>query len=131
MPQGISESAIEKRLVKRILTNLGVSSIKLNLQGNRGWPDRLFLLPLRPAWCELKREGEKPRKLQEQRMLELRYLGYDVLWTDNEDTAYKWIKDLHSARLSEAGHQNHDIPSLCRVILRSRAWEDINQSSGK
>ena len=32
----------------------GVNSVKINILGNRGYPDRLFLLPLRPAWIEFK-----------------------------------------------------------------------------
>ena len=47
---------------------LGVPSIKLNLKGNRGWPDREFWIPGgRPLLIEFKLPGEEPDPLQAHR----------------------------------------------------------------
>jgi len=40
------ESSIEAAACKKIKAELGVDSLKLNLRGNRGWPDRLFFIPI-------------------------------------------------------------------------------------
>lgn len=74
----ILETDIEEWVVDQAAL-LGVPSLKLNLKGNRGWPDRIFLIPGgRPLFIEFKRPGEEPRKLQQQRHRILRKLGYDV-----------------------------------------------------
>jgi hypothetical protein len=58
---------------------LGIPSLKLNLRGNRGWPDRIFLIPGgRPLFIEFKRGDEEPDPLQAHRHDVLRKLGYDI-----------------------------------------------------
>jgi len=91
----------EAALCAKVFKNLGVLSLKLNLQGNRGWPDRVFLLPLRPLWFEFKRKDERPRKLQLHRIKTLRDLGYDAYWSYDYDESYRFIETLYAARLSE------------------------------
>ena len=125
----MQERLIENNACDRIRIGLGVDSIKLNLQGNRGYPDRLFLLPLRPAWIEFKRPGEKPTPLQYYRLWAMDQLGYDVTWTDNENDAFEWIKTLHTARLSEARNKDHDPTSLRGPVTRSWAGKDFYFSS--
>lgn len=74
------EAVIERRAVEHA-RRLGIDAIKLNLQGRRGWPDRLFLFPRgRPLFIEFKRGSRTaPRKLQALIHARLRKLGYRVL----------------------------------------------------
>ena len=75
----------EGKFCRRVRRELFVHSIKLNLQGNRGWPDRMFLLPGKPVFIEFKRRGEHPSDLQLYRIKQLTALGYDALWTSDYD----------------------------------------------
>ena len=120
------ESAIEQNVCRRVHDTWRVESIKLNLQGNRGWPDRMFLLPLRPAWIEFKRPGGKNRKLQEYRAKQLRSIGYDVATFDNEKAAVAWLKELYTARISEARDKVYDITGLRGVASGPRPRENID-----
>jgi hypothetical protein len=74
------EASLEQTFVKG-LKQLKLESLKLNLQGQRGWPDRLVLVPGgRPVLIEFKRlRGIRLRALQEYRGQQLRLLGYTVL----------------------------------------------------
>src|SRR5262245_2427902 len=110
------ESAEEKDFVDDVKHRLRIDSLKLNLMGNKGWPDRLFLLPLRPALIEFKRIGEEPYLLQFHRIGVLYTLGYDVAWTSNYGAAYDFLEDLLTTRLSEAGYTFDDWTSLCRTF---------------
>lgn len=73
------EKVAEQKAVNKAF-ELGVRSIKLTPQGQRGWNDRLFWVPGgRPLLVEFKREGEEPRKLQTHRHETLRDLGYETM----------------------------------------------------
>lgn len=120
------ETELESKFLKRVEKELHIPSIKLNLQGNRGWPDREFLLPIRSAYIEFKKEGEEPYKLQAHRLLFLSHLTYDVIWTDDYEYAYKWLKDLLTSRLSKTGRSFDDWTSLCRSFTRSGFREDVH-----
>ena len=86
------ESTVEQRVVRWAEKN-GVPSLKLELQHNAGWPDRVFLLPGgRAVFIEFKRKGEKPRKLQDHRIMQLTLLGFEVTWTDNSGDAIAFLK---------------------------------------
>lgn len=53
------ESVIETRTCAYAYQR-GVMVLKLNVQGRRGWPDRLFLYRGRIALVEFKRPGKRP-----------------------------------------------------------------------
>ena len=58
------ERVIENRVVREAEA-AGILVRKLNGEGQRGWPDRMFCIPGgRPLFIEFKREGEDARKLQ-------------------------------------------------------------------
>jgi len=87
------ENPIENK-VASIAKAMGVPSLKLNLRGNRGWPDRLFLVPGgRPLLIEFKRPGDDLRPLQEHRKETLQDLGYDFEAHDEVKAAVQAIKD--------------------------------------
>jgi hypothetical protein len=87
------ENPIENK-VASIAKAMGVPSLKLNLTGNRGWPDRLFLVPGgRPLFIEFKRPGDDLRPLQQHRKETLQGLGYDAEAHDEVKAAVQAIKD--------------------------------------
>jgi len=96
------ESTVERRACARALGELGVANYKLAGAGQRGKPDRLFLIPGgRPLLIEFKKVGEKPDPLQRQDHKILRLLGYDVVVCDDADDALNHIrKAMDAARLS-------------------------------
>ena len=77
-----------ERAVVKWWRGQGGFQLKLNLQGQRGWPDRLFLVSGgRAIFIEFKREGEELRPLQEYRHRELEKLGYRVYTCDSVASA--------------------------------------------
>jgi hypothetical protein len=88
------ESRVEGALV-RALKRRGLVTLKLNLQGNRGWPDRLALVPPgRAIFVELKRPGGKPRPLQEYVHAQIKKLGFEVVVIDNAVVAVAWAEQV-------------------------------------
>jgi hypothetical protein len=72
------EKSVEDKCVA-IADARGVKSIKLNLQGRRGWPDRLFIAEYNRVWfVEFKRSGEKPNPLQAHIHRMLKRMGFRV-----------------------------------------------------
>src|SRR5690606_26564047 len=103
----VLETDIEEWVVTEA-ERLGVPSLKLNLRGNRGWPDRIFLIPGgRPLFIEFKRPGEEPRKLQQQRHRILRKLGYEVEVHEERQAALDAVRQArdraHSGRPRRPG----------------------------
>ena len=85
------ESSTEQRVVKWAERH-GILHTKLNIAGRRGWPDRVFWLsPARPVFFEFKRAGAEPTALQRYTMHQLKLKGYDVNWTDNTETAIRYL----------------------------------------
>jgi hypothetical protein len=77
-----------------------IEHLKLNVQGKRGFPDRIFFIPGgHPLLIEFKRAGEKTRALQDYRHAKLRAAGYRVVVADNIAVG---IAALEAARLSDA-----------------------------
>jgi len=58
------ESWVEQKVVE-YATLRGMLTLKLNVKGRIGWPDRIFMFKGKVFFVEFKREGEKPRKAQE------------------------------------------------------------------
>jgi hypothetical protein len=100
LPRAAWKGAVARSVVRRALeapiegrfvagcADVGVVTLKLTLRYDSGWPDRLVLIPRgRPLFVELKRPGDLPRALQEQRHTMLRALGYDVEVHDTSEGA--------------------------------------------
>lgn len=76
------ERDVEKALVKAVQARGGMCP-KWVSPGLDGVPDRIVLLPGgKIGFVELKAPGERPRKLQEARLGQLRRLGYKVFVCD-------------------------------------------------
>lgn len=86
------ERQVEQYLVKRVKSLGGIS---LKLTSLIGIPDRLVMLPEgRVIFVELKRPGEKPRKIQESRMKQLKKLGFRTYVIDSYQQVDKLISEV-------------------------------------
>lgn len=80
----MTEKQLEQRLVRSV-KNMGGICPKWVSPGWDGAPDRMALLAGgRIAFIEVKRPGEKPRRLQLLRHEQLRALGFKVYVLDDE-----------------------------------------------
>lgn len=87
------ETIIENTACERILLELGVTSLKLNVSGNSGWPDRQFFLPGgSPLFIEFKQPGEPLSPRQRYIHKFLKNHGYKVLTCDNADAAVEAVR---------------------------------------
>ena len=85
------EKNLERR-VKRWLQRRKIRFVKMNLQGNRSYPDLLIFIPGgAPLLLELKRAGEAPTRLQKKTIKSLAALGYNVGWGDCYEEVIAWI----------------------------------------
>lgn len=71
------ESVIQSSLIKKYESQ-GYMVVKLILTNKSGIPDLLLLKDGKASFVEVKREGQKPRPLQEYRIKELLSLGFEV-----------------------------------------------------
>lgn len=94
------ESSIETAVVRDVLKHYGLRGIKMKLNYDAGWPDRLFLFPGGDCfWIEFKQPGEPLRKKQEQRINWLIALGHDVEVHTTYDDAMRAISERVSNAL--------------------------------
>lgn len=85
------EASVEAAFV-RLLRRHGLPSLKLNVAGQRGWPDRLVLLPGgRCVFVELKRPGAQARALQLHVHKRLAALGFVVTVCDDPVRAAAFV----------------------------------------
>ena len=99
------EKDIEQYLVKRV-REAGGRAYKWVSPGNDGVPDRIAILPGGDVYfIELKKDGERPRKLQRWQQTRLRRLGCDVRTVEGMREARQFIEEVvdravQSAQLS-------------------------------
>jgi len=89
----MTETPVEKAHVESIEAQ-GGRSLKFTVPAERGWPDRLDLLPVEPEHIEIvsryvrfteaKAPGKKPEAHQVRRHTELRGLGFVVNVVDRK-----------------------------------------------
>jgi len=89
-----SEKTIEKFVVKEA-DGLGGKAVKGNTLNNKGFPDRIIMLPgAKIGFLELKSEGRKPTQLQSYWLKLLKDLGFKTGYADTKSKAGKFIKEL-------------------------------------
>lgn len=101
-----SEAKIEAWVVRQAWDQLGVPSIKLNVKGDTGWPDRLFLLPGgRTLWIEFKSPGNdlEPRQKLKRDILKIRAHDHQVHSDRHEAFVAIGTALMESTRLSAEG----------------------------
>lgn len=82
------EKTLEHYLCEKVRERGGMC---IKLTGVVGIPDRLIVLPnKRIIFVELKREGEKPRAIQDFILKKLMFYGFDVMVLDSKED----IRDL-------------------------------------
>lgn len=101
----VLESGIEGKACREVWKKLGVYGLKLHVVGQRGYPDRVFLIPGgRPLLIEFKRPGEVPRDLQAHIHKRLRKLGYQVEVHDDWRDAFEAVKQaVEAAQVPKEG----------------------------
>jgi hypothetical protein len=88
------EKTIEQKLVRAVKAMGGIAP-KFTSPGFDGMPDRLVLLARgKIAFVEVKRNGEKPRPLQEARHELLRRLGFEVYILDDGKQIGEILKQI-------------------------------------
>lgn len=94
MPQINQIESVTEQAVVRWAVARGIEQTKLNLMGQRGWPDRVFWLAGgRPLLMEFKRLGSKPRKLQQAVHERLKRLGYDTHCIDRAEDGINILRN--------------------------------------
>lgn len=69
----------------------------LKIRGEKGWPDRIILLPNGVViFCEFKRSKKKPSPLQKHILSILVKLGINAIWVDNYTRFINHV--VHSCR---------------------------------
>ena len=90
----MSEKSIERKLVQAVKAMGGIAP-KLASPGFDGMPDRLVLLPGgKIAFVEVKRQGAKPRALQESRHGMLLRLGFKVYVLDDGENINSILEEV-------------------------------------
>jgi hypothetical protein len=88
----VRETKIENDTRASAHVELGIESIKLNLSGNRGWPDTLFLFDGHVFFIEFKRPGEEATELQLFRINWLKDNGFPAMVCDNVNEAMEALQ---------------------------------------
>jgi hypothetical protein len=89
----------EENAVTRWAKDNGIQHRKMNGVGNRDWPDQFFYSRrfregVKGVWIEMKRRGHVPTENQEEKMYELREVGFDVAWFDDRKNAIAYLKSF-------------------------------------
>lgn len=92
----MNESHIETK-VTEYARSLGVLSLKINVRGQVGWPDRMYIWKGQVWFVEFKAPHEKPRAIQEYIHGELRKRGIRVFVVDNITEGRRIINELRSS----------------------------------
>lgn len=120
--RSVLEKKIEERVVKWA-EKKGAICLKLNLWGNTGWPDRLFLYHARIAFIEFKAPGEKPARNQPARIKKLRSEAFQVGVYDDPAAA---IAFLEATLFSSPGSEIGSFTGVPWASLSSGSREDLH-----
>ena len=84
----------EENEIRQWCLKNNIMFIKFTPMGEKGWPDRIAILPSgKHIWMELKRVGKKPTKLQHHRMQKLIDQNVMATWFDNAYEAITFLKE--------------------------------------
>ena len=90
----MDETRLERRLKSEVKKH-GGKALKFISPGMAGVPDRIVLLPGGQAvFVEMKKTGEKLRKLQQKRVKDLEALGFKVYKLDSEEAIANFIREV-------------------------------------
>ena len=111
------ESDIEKQVVAQAQAKFGVLSLKLNVAGTTGWPDRIMFIPGgKPLFVEFKQKGGKPRLKQKHVLDFLKRLGYTVEIHDDAGVALRSIEKACQENTRLASEESGTKPGNTRKL---------------
>ena len=112
------ETKIELQACDLIFGNLGIGSLKVNVRGNTGWPDRIFWVPGgKPLIIEFKTPDGELSPKQKYHIERLKKDGYNVEVCDDAIDAFlAAIRAVEATGLSEDG---------CKILARAREKLDL------
>ncbi len=87
------EREIEERL-RQGVKNSGGKAFKFSSPANNGVPDRIVLFQGKCFFVELKKPGEKLRRLQSAVKKDFAKLGFEVYKLDTLDEVEKFLKEV-------------------------------------
>jgi hypothetical protein len=87
------EKTIEKKTTDKAKA-LGWWACKLTSPSFAGIPDRMFIRNGRVVFIEFKRQGEKPRKLQEIVIRDMRFHGAEVYVIDSVEAGFELFENI-------------------------------------
>ena len=91
------ESRIEQKTTE-YAKSLGMAALKLNVKGQAGWPDRLYLWNGHVWFVEFKAPSQKPRPLQLEVHKRMQKLGAVVKVVDNLIDGRTIINELYNCK---------------------------------
>lgn len=100
----VKEIQIENKVREYARVNLHIESIKLNLAGNRGWSDVMFMYDGQVYFVEFKRPGEVPTDLQKYRLSWLLAHGFHAIWSDNAEYVLEQLRRWKQSIVGNASH---------------------------
>ena len=112
------ETKIELQACDLIFGNLGIGSLKVNVRGNTGWPDRIFWVPGgKPLIIEFKTPDGELSPKQKYHIERLKKDGYNVEVCDDAIDAFlAAIRAVETTDLSEDNRQ---------ILARAREKLDL------
>jgi hypothetical protein len=110
------EKKIEKKVCEYAKTK-GFLTLKINVVGERGWPDRLLIDPDGwPVWIEFKAPGKEPDPIQIHRHGQLATRNHFVIVIDNEEEGIELIDNLVASRIPDESDEDAPLPGERRII---------------
>ncbi len=120
----ISEKKRVEGPVARFADASGILRLKVNVMGNRGWPDHFFFFPVEAGGLlviEFKAPGEEPEPLQLDKIRKLRKRGYDVHVVDSKEEGIRLLKArMEAAKGAAGGDQVHGVEPVRAAVGRPR-----------
>ncbi|WP_018659209.1 VRR-NUC domain-containing protein [Allofustis seminis] len=90
------EKEIEEKLVEKV-RGLDGLCLKFTSPSLTGVPDRMILLPRgKIGFVEVKRKGQRPRKIQELRIKQLKDLGFLVFVLDDREKIEEILDEIQA-----------------------------------
>jgi hypothetical protein len=94
---------VGEQKVVNFATSNGCLVLKLNVLGQRGWPDRMFIYKGKVFFIEFKQVGLEPNKLQSEIHARIRQHQIDVHVIDNWSDGIEIISQITKSRDNLSG----------------------------
>lgn len=113
-------SRLEKEIERHVCAyaqEVGILTPKIQVIGERGWPDRLFIDSSGAhVWVEFKKMDEMPEPIQLYRMEQLAERNVLSIVIDNVEAGEGLVDAMVAARVPDESNQPIDIPGISGFI---------------